>query len=135
MLTEQEAIGKLKEYGSLFNVYVGNREWGKAHNIYRAAVTIAVFLKIPQMTMDELFGGYQEDGYPEMDTGLFNRKDVARVDLECCVRRNMAYEDMALRKQGHNAQYYSDSDYCARCRIIKKMSRQTAIPPGQEGIY
>lgn len=119
MLTEQEAINKLKEYGSLFNIYVKNKDWGRAHYIYRSAVTIAVFLKLPQAAMDELFGAYQEGEEPEPDTGLFSRKDVERVDLECCVLRNMAYEDMALRKQGQDAKYYSDPNYCARCRMKK----------------
>lgn len=129
MLTEQEAINKLKEYGSLFNVFVQNKEWGKAHNIYRATMTIAVFLKLPQEVMDELFGAYQEGEEETPDTGLFSRKDVAKVDLECCIRRNMSYEDMALRKQGQETKYYGGPDYCAHC-YIKKISRQTAIPPG-----
>ena len=101
---------------ALFNVHVKNKEWGKAHNIYRATMTVAVFVKIPQPAMEELFGAYPEgdEAVSDMD-GLFCRRDVARVELECCIKRNMAYEDMALRKQGQAAKYYSDEGYCARC--------------------
>lgn len=127
MLIEQEAIGKLKEYGLLFNVYVKNRDWGKAHNIYRATMTVAVFLEIPQLVMDELFGAYQEDEEEIPDTGLFRRKDVARVDLECCIKRNMAYEDMALRKQGQDAKYYSEENYCARCTKKRRADKPHAV--------
>lgn len=129
MLTEHEVIGKLKEYGAMFNVYVRNKDWGRAHYIYRETLAIAVFLNLPQEVMDELFGAYQEGEEPEPDTGLFSKKDVERVDFESCILRNMAYEDMALRKQGKDVKYYSDPDYCARCRM-KKLSRQTVSPPG-----
>lgn len=127
MLTEHEAIGKLKEYGLLFNVYVKNREWGKAHNTYRAAMTVAVFLQVPPPVMDELFGAYQEGEEEMPDISLFSRKDVARVDLECCIKRNMAYEDMALRKQGEDAKYYSDTNYCARCTKKRRADKPHAV--------
>ncbi len=124
MLTEQEMINKLKEYGCLFNLFVKNKEWGKAHNIYRQTLTVAVFMEAPPLVMDELFGAYPEEDETAPDTaGIICRKDVARVDLECCIRRNMAYEDMALRKQGREPEYYSDINYCARCQIKKHPGR------------
>lgn len=122
MLTEEEVITKLREYGQRFNQLVKRKEWGKAHNIYNIAMETAVFVDIPEKAMEELFGSYDREGYPE-DNGLFGRNVVMRVDEECCIRRNMTYQDIICRKRGmplETISYYSDANYCARCQKTKK---------------
>ena len=127
MLSERETINKLKEYASNFNAMVKNKEWEKAHNIYRKALNVAVFLEISHKDKEELFGEYPKDDPRNEEVapkdGLFSRRDVEMVNLECCIRRNMAYEDIALRQQGHKTEYYSSEDYCARCYAKKEAHR------------
>lgn len=127
MLSERETINKLKEYASIFSIMVKNKEWGKAHNIYRIAMNVTVFLQLSQETIEELFGEYTEgDPYNNdapLKDGLFSRRDVEKVNLESCIQRNMAYEDVALRQQGHKTEYYGNEDYCARCYAKKEAHR------------
>ena len=121
MLTEKEVTQKLREYADRFNWHVMNREWGKAHNIYLIARNVAVFVQMPDSVIEELFGEYSEDqDEKNPEDGLFRRADVSRVDLESCIRRNMAYEDMACRRIGQPERYYSEDTYCASCKKTKK---------------
>lgn len=127
MLSEQETVDKLEEYAKEFGKCVRDREYGKAHNIYQKAHEVAVFMEMGADVLKKLFGDWESDDGTETDTaldnGLFQRRLVARVDLESCIIRHKAYEDMACRVVGEpegQYKYYSDQDYCARCREKKK---------------
>lgn len=122
MLTEAAMERKLREYAATFNRHVKEKEWGKAHNIYHMVLTAAVMAEMSEKFRAELFGSYDSEDYP-VDDGLIRHSDVSRVNLECCIRRNMAYEDMECRKIGlpmEEYRYYSENEYCARCRKAKK---------------
>lgn len=117
MLTEEELMERLREYGKRFKNHISEKEWDKAKNIYNIALEVSVFMQISKEHMDELFGAYTRDDTP-LGNGIFRKDDVMRVGLECCIRRNRAYEDQACRKRGiplDHVQYYSDREYCARC--------------------
>lgn len=122
MLTENEVVDKLRDYGQKFDSCVKKKEWGKAHNLYNIALSVATFVELPDQIMKELFG-YGEDATE--DGGLFRIGSVRLVDRECCIRRNMAYEDMACRKKGLPLELfrcYSEEDFCARCEKGHKKS-------------
>lgn len=113
---------KLREHAAAFNRYVKEKEWGKAHNIYHMVLTAAVMAEMSEEFRAELFGSYDSEDYPVGD-GLIRLSDVSRVSIECCIRRNMAYEDMECRKIGlpmEEYRYYSENEYCSRCKKAKK---------------
>ena len=121
MLTEKQMETKLKRYAETFNQNVRNKEWGKAHNVYNITLEAAVMAEMSEGFMKELFGGYDDEDYP-LNDGLIKRQDVQKVNAECCIRRNMAYEDIECRKLDlplGTFRYYSDTDYCARCKKQK----------------
>lgn len=124
MLTERETISKLEHYAAEFNGYMRVRDYGKAHAIYNEALMVATFMKMGDVVLKRLFGDWESDDGSDSDTaldnGLFTRSAVAKVDLESCILRHKAYEDMACRKMGRPVQYYSDIDFCARCMKKKK---------------
>ena len=102
------------------------KEYGVAHNLYHMAHTVAVFMDLGPANLKKLFGDWDSDDGTEtntaLDNGLFKRADVNKVNLECCIKRNQAYEDMALRRAGKPdlQRYYSEYEYCARCQERKK---------------
>lgn len=125
MLSEAKTMVKLEEYAAKFNGAVSRKEYGMAHNLYHMAHTVAVFMELDTDNLKKLFGDWDSDDGTDMDTaldnGLFKREDVDFVNRQCCVIRNQAYEDMALRRSGREEQrYYSEIDYCARCEERKK---------------
>ncbi len=118
MLTEAQTEEKLKRLGKEFNVYVAAKQWEQAHKAYRDALTIYVFMKMSEKLGEELFGPY---GISDTENlGLFCKADVHRVNYESCIKRNMAYQDMACRKEGQPVRYYSETNYCALCEKAKK---------------
>lgn len=126
MLSETKAMQKLEEYAAIFNDAVYRKDYGVAHNMYCMAHTVAVFMEMGDQCLKKLFGDWDSDDGTEtntaLDNGLFKRADVSKVNLECCIRRNQAYEDMALRRAGKPdlQRYYSEYEYCARCQERKK---------------
>lgn len=121
MLTEKQMEEKLRKYAEIFRQNVRNKEWGKAHNVYNIVLTAAVMSEMSEKFRAELFGSYDSEDYP-VDDGLIRHSDVSKVNTECCIRRNMAYEDIECRKLGlplGTFRYYSDPDYCARCKKQK----------------
>ncbi len=118
MLTEAQVEEKLKRLGKEFQDYVAVKQWGMAHNAYREALIVAVFMELSEQFKTKLFGPY---GISDTeDIGLFCKADVHRVNYESCVKRNMAYQDIACRKEGQPVRYYSEADYCALCEKAKK---------------
>lgn len=129
MLSEQKTLIKLEEFAARFNNAIERKSWGEAHNLYHMAHTVAVFMEMGDSCLKELFGDWDSDDGTETDTaldnGLFKREALRIVNRQCCVIRNQAYEDMALRRSGKEAQrYYSEFDYCARCQERKKRAAQ-----------
>lgn len=119
MLTERELENKLRDRAARFNQCVRNKEWGAAHNIYNMTLDTAVTAEMSEAFRAELFGEYDSEGTGDVADGLFKREDVHRVNRECCIIRNMAYEDKECRRLGvplGTFRNYSDEDYCARCR-------------------
>ena len=116
-MDEKQTVDKLKETAEDFMAAVEDKNYMRAKALYNKALTVATFMKIPKEAMEELFGksagGIADD--EEAPDGLFRRAAVSRVDLECCIKRNQAYEDQACRRKGKTVRYYSDKDYCARC--------------------
>lgn len=122
MLTETEMERKLREHAGMFRRYVEEKNWPAAHNVYNITMEAAVMVEMPERFMHELFGGYDAEGYP-LDDGLIRRSDVSKVNMECCIKRNMAYEDRICRQRGYPLgvlRHYSDEDYCAGCKKAKR---------------
>lgn len=125
MLSEAKTMAKLEEYARMFSDAVYRKEYGVAHNLYHMAHTVAVFMDLGPMNLKKLFGDWDSDDGTDtntaLDDGLFKRSEVAMVNRECCMIRNKAYEDMALRRRKEEPQrYYSEYDYCAKCQERKK---------------
>lgn len=120
MLSEEKTMERLREKAEEFRAAVRNKDLGVAHNLYIVAHSVAVFMELNEKQMKELFGDWDSDDGTETDTaidgGLFRRSDVDFVNWQCCVFRQQAYEDIAMRKGISQARYYSDRDYCARCK-------------------
>ena len=128
MLNEAKTIQKLEDLAARFRAAVMRKEWGAAHNMYWQAVMVTTFMEIDESTRKKLYGDWDSDDGTDtntaLDNGLFSREDVDRVNKECCVLRNMAYEDMACRREGQPVLYYGDPDYCARCGDKKRAARR-----------
>ena len=122
MLSEKETMGKLEESARLFDHYFARKEYGKAHNIYNMAHTVAVYMELGEDALKKLFGDWDsDDGYGHAeDKGLFQGWKVDMVNQMCCIRQHMSYEDAACRMIGKPMKYYSEDDYCARCEERKK---------------
>lgn len=125
MLSEAKTMAKLEEYARMFGDAVYRKEYGVAHNLYHMAHTVAVFMDLGPANLKKLFGDWDSDDGTDtntaLDDGLFRRSEVALVNRECCMIRNKAYEDMALRRRKEEPQrYYSEYDYCAKCQERKK---------------
>lgn len=121
MIDEQQTVDKLKETAEDFMAAVEDKDYMRAKALYNKALNVATFMQIPKEAMEELFGqsaGIADD--EEAPDGLFQRAAVSKVDLECCIKRNQAYEDQACRKIGKTVRYYSDWDYCSHCEHRKK---------------
>ena len=120
MLTEAMTMAKLEEYAQMFADAVRRKDYGVAHNLYNMASTVAVFMELNDQQMKKLFGNWDSDDGTGKDTalddGLFTRYDTKLVGWKCCIMRHQAYEDQALRVAGEPVRYYSDPDYCARCK-------------------
>lgn len=127
MLSENKTVQKLEEYAARFRAAVNRKAWGEAHNLYLEAIIITAFMELDDKTKKKLYGDWDSDDGTEkhaaLDNGLFSRRDIDRVNKECCVLRNMAYEDQACRRAGMPVQYYGDPDFCARCQDKKRAIR------------
>lgn len=128
MLSERKTIEKLEDRAAEFRAAVIRKDWGVAHNIYWESVMVTAFMEIDDATRKKLYGDWDSDDGTDsetaLDNGLFSRRDVDRVNKECCILRHMAYEDVALRREGQPVRYYGDNDYCARCTERKRAIRR-----------
>lgn len=128
MLSEAKMIQKLEEYGVRFRAAVDRKDWGVAHSLYNIAHEVAVFAELDDAVLKKLFGDWDSDDGTDtntaLDNGIFTRAEVAEVNLQCCIKRNMAYEDMECHRLGKPVMYYGDVDYCARCRDKKRAARR-----------
>ena len=116
MLTEEQTVDKLRQMAEDFESAVDHKDYMRAKALYNKSLVIATFMQLGKNVMIELFGqntASDEDVTPD---GLFRRAEVRKVDLECCIKRNKAYEDQACQKSGTSVQYYSDENFCARCK-------------------
>lgn len=123
MMDEKQTLDKLKETAEDFMAAVNNRNYMRAKALYNKALIVATFMQISGEDMAELFGqnaGIADD--EEAPDGLFQRAAVNRVDLECCIKRNKAYEDQTCRRIGTQVRFYSEDDYCSRCEKGKKIA-------------
>jgi hypothetical protein len=116
MLTEDKLVKKLHRTAEQFRDAVREKKYDRAKALYNDALAVAVYVELDAEKRGELFGQYSDiPDDQEAPQGLFLRDDVSKVDLECCIQRNRAYEDRTCGIMGKPMQYYSDEDYCARC--------------------
>ena len=127
MISESKMVRKLEDQAAKFRAAVLRKDWGVAHNLYMEALMVTVFMEVSEEIKKKLWGDWDSDDGTDTDTaldnGLFSRRDVDRVNRECCVLRNMAYEDQACRREGRPSEYYGDPDFCARCQDKKRAVR------------
>ena len=116
MLTEEQTVDKLRQMAEDFELAVDNKDYMRAKALYNKSLVIATFMQLGKSVMVELFGQNSASDEDVTPDGLFRRAEVSKVDLECCIKRNKAYEDQACRKNGTSVQYYSDENFCARCK-------------------
>ncbi|MBO7341002.1 MAG: hypothetical protein J6U66_13170 [Lachnospiraceae bacterium] len=128
MLNETQAVKKLEECAAKFRAAIIRKDWGVAHNLYMEAIIVTAFMEMGDTVKKKLYGDWDSDDGSDTDTaldnGLFSREDVDRVNKECCILRNMAYEDQTCRRQGRPVEYYGDPDFCARCEDRKRAARR-----------
>lgn len=116
MLTEEETIKKLQETAAQFDAAVRSKDYLRAKNLYNKSLAVVTFMEMGPAVAAELFGQHGGLGeHDEAPDGLFSRDYVSKVDLECCIKRNKAYEDQAIQKYGKQVRYYSDKDFCVGC--------------------
>lgn len=89
---------KINSLPERFRQLMGERRYPEAKACYDDAVTLAVFLELPEEERIQLFGNrpYAEDGEEATD-GLFQEEMVQRAYLECAVKRNLGRENMPYR--------------------------------------
>ena len=85
MITESELMHKLYELPEHFNRHMKNREYAEAKHCYDKAVTLCVFLNVPEKIKMELFGNraYIDPEYEDIKDGLFREEDVQKAYWEC----------------------------------------------------
>lgn len=74
------------------------KEWAKAKRIYDTAITLGMFLEIPEPLRKEFFGLSDED--EEEIQGMIPRDMVSRVYLECVVKDKLGFECEVYRIPG-----------------------------------
>lgn len=90
MLSCNEMLGKLYELPQSFRTNMENKDYPGAKNCYDVARTVAVFMRLDEERMNELFGERGERG-EIIRTGLFPEEKVQRAYLEC-IKSNMTHE-------------------------------------------
>lgn len=116
MLSEEQTEKKLKRYAEDFRRAYDQGNYGMAHNLYLVALNVSTFMGVREQFMQNLFGYCVDDGEPEdnPNVGLFPRDIVRKVDSECCIKRNEAYEDQIMRKRGEKVDYYKNKKTAPR---------------------
>lgn len=92
MLNVEEIRQKLFELPDLFVVHYRNKEYAQAKGCYETARTVALFVRLDEKEMDELFGSRQSES--KQVEGMFNEELVQRAYLEC-IKANQTYERKA----------------------------------------
>lgn len=89
---------KINSLPGRFRQLMQERRYPAAKYCYDTAVTLSVFLELPEAERIKLFGNrpYAEDG-EEIRDGLFPEELVQRAYLECAVKRNLGRESMPYR--------------------------------------
>lgn len=77
MLNEKEILDKLYTLPASFNTYMAQKNYAAAMNVYEKALTLVVFLEVPENVKIDLFGNrpYREEG-EERREGLFREAAV-----------------------------------------------------------
>lgn len=91
MLTSQQIENKLYEQAELFKNYIWNKKYAQAKSCYDDALTVAMFVGLPEPKICELFGDRQQD--PPME-GLFREELVQKAFYEVAVKRKGELEDI-----------------------------------------
>lgn len=127
MISESRFILKMEDQAAKFNAAISRKDWGVAHNLVVEAVMVTAFCEVSEEIKKKIWGDWDSDDGTEtntaLDNGLFSRRAIDLVNRECCIKRNMAYEDQVCRREGRPLQYYGDADFCAICRDKKRAVR------------
>lgn len=89
---------KINSQPERFRQLIRERRYPEAKACYDDAVTMSVFLELPERERIQLFGNrpYAEDG-EEITDGLFPEEMVQRAYYECVVKRDLGRENRPYR--------------------------------------
>lgn len=96
MLGEKEVFKGLEELSDVFKQHVRYKQWEQAKYCYEKATNVAVFLRLEEKKMRELFGERGDRG-EVISEGLFPEEMVQKVYLECSVKRKQEFEARQYR--------------------------------------
>ena len=99
MLTQQEIIEKMYEMPERFNQAMREGNYENAYRIYNNAITISVFVDLPEEDRKKLFGNkpYIED-WEEIIDGLFKEADVLKAG-DAWIRREVERAEEIKRRR------------------------------------
>ena len=80
MKTIREVEKDIMEKPEHFRVYMGSKEYAKAKNVYETTRTVALFIKLEEAKLIELFGDRAAD--PPVE-GMFKEEAVQKAFREC----------------------------------------------------
>lgn len=88
MIEQKDVMQKLRNMAAMFDFYCRRKEYWKAVKQREMASQIAVFMKLEEKEMIELFGdgGYREDGEIKIK-GLFSQTKCSKAVLEACIKQ------------------------------------------------
>lgn len=81
MLTEEQAMNKLRVYADEYKRLVRRKKYVQAMNIYYSALNAASFNELSKDEMSEVFGSDGQDGIQDKkeSNGLFDRRTLGDV--------------------------------------------------------
>ena len=80
MKTEKQILNDLMEMPEHFKIHMRTKDYARAKHVYDTAVNVAVFIKLEEDKMVELFGDRAAE--PPV-IGLFREEEVQKAYREC----------------------------------------------------
>lgn len=87
------------------------KDWSRAKYIYDSAITIGLFIEVPQEIRDQVFGSRQDER--NIIEGMFREDMVDKVMHECVIKNKLGFECVVYRRPGeigfYGAQFLPDT--------------------------
>ena len=95
MIDQQRIMPKMRDMAAVFDHHFTRKEHWNALKLHQRALSVAVFMELPDEWQKELFGdgGYRADG-EEVINGLFNTAKVEKATLESCIEQDYSIQKL-----------------------------------------